>query len=352
MKRFALLALVASLVTGFSLFFAGCGKDEEKKTTSSTTTISNNTQGTQAASSTSQNVDTAMNSGDSFDSLGSIGLSSTVGAPELKFANTLSAKAPTTHTCSEGGAYTFDGTANKATLSASGDFVFTDCIMEGKTFNGPMHLEATSSLGVTSSTVTMAMTLGSTGQFSITDNGRVSTMSSFALTVERQYSNLNQTFSNSRTIKASGSMNVTDGTKTVTTTFSNDFTQAVENNISGDVGTKTITTSGTITEAGPVRTVTTSFSNFEMKFDVTASNTDISINGTFTIASGSCFDGTFTLVTNTPIRIDSTGTTIAGQIVINGATTMTFNADGSVTVNTGGESQTYTSIDDVDVCPL
>lgn len=68
-----------------------------------------------------------------------------------------------------------------------------------------------------------------------------------------------------------------------------------------------------------------------------------------------CFDGTFLIDTTTPINENlSTGLTTAGQMTINTNTTVTFNADGTVTVAVSGQTPaSYSSKNEMEaVCKI
>jgi hypothetical protein len=57
-----------------------------------------------------------------------------------------------------------------------------------------------------------------------------------------------------------------------------------------------------------------------------------------------CFDGTFTITTETPVHTSSTASSscpIDGHLTINGDTTVTYNSDGSVDVSVGGGEPTH-----------
>jgi hypothetical protein len=82
-----------------------------------------------------------------------------------------------------------------------------------------------------------------------------------------------------------------------------------------------------------------------------------SIDGMISISTtpaDRCIDGTFSIVTNTQIRIDSTtGQTKGGQMTINGNVVATFNIDGSVSVAVdGGTPLVYTRAALDTICAL
>jgi hypothetical protein len=89
---------------------------------------------------------------------------------------------------------------------------------------------------------------------------------------------------------------------------------------------------------------TSTFTNFATTFYLTQAA--MGISGTFTISSTptNCLDGTFTITTTTPLKINVSSKTIsAGEIAVNGST-IKFNGDGSVTVTANGTTKTYTSL--------
>ncbi len=68
-------------------------------------------------------------------------------------------------------------------------------------------------------------------------------------------------------------------------------------------------------------------------------------NGKISVSSSTdnCLDGDYTIETTDPMITDSSGNTVAGTIVINGSTTITYNDDQTVTVTIEGKDpSTYT----------
>jgi hypothetical protein len=117
----------------------------------------------------------------------------------------------------------------------------------------------------------------------------------------------------------------------------------------------------TATAATASLTETDTFKEFTLKYEhpqygVTAADDFdyLSMNGTFEVNSlpaDKCIDGQFTIVTNTPIKVDNaTGNTIAGKMTINGNAVAVFNADGSVTVTVDGKAVTLTEKELEDLC--
>jgi hypothetical protein len=83
----------------------------------------------------------------------------------------------------------------------------------------------------------------------------------------------------------------------------------------------------------------------------------LTLNGTFSISTApadKCIDGTFSIVTNTEVKIDNaTETTVEGQLSINGTAVAVFNADGSLTVTAnGGTPETFSESELAALCPL
>src|SRR5690242_15766425 len=101
MKRFGVTALLAVLVLGLALTFSACSSgggggsapapvntNPTNTTSTQPSAIANNTQGTQAASSSMQGSSMSQGSGQTFRNLGNVGLSSIGGAPEFKTSAT------------------------------------------------------------------------------------------------------------------------------------------------------------------------------------------------------------------------------------------------------------------------
>lgn len=102
---------------------------------------------------------------------------------------------------------------------------------------------------------------------------------------------------------------------------------------------------------------TNTFYNLRVVSTLTASTWTFSINGTVTVdlTPDSCFEGTFSFVTDTPVTFDlSTLQYTAGQITINGNTVIEFNYDylGGVRVIVSGTRQSFNNSDFDVVCPL
>ncbi len=102
-----------------------------------------------------------------------------------------------------------------------------------------------------------------------------------------------------------------------------------------------------------------SFSGFSVadKIPVSGTGNDyLSINGTFSISTtpaNKCIDGTFSIVTNTDIAIDSTGQTQSGQMTINSNVVVIFQPYGAVSVSVnGGTPQPFTLQELDSVCAL
>lgn len=73
---------------------------------------------------------------------------------------------------------------------------------------------------------------------------------------------------------------------------------------------------------------------------------DYTVDGTIDVnfTPDVCAEGSNTLDTTTPVHFDyAAGHTTAGVVTINGTTTVTYNANGSVTVSDANDSTTYTS---------
>ena len=134
---------------------------------------------------------------------------------------------------------------------------------------------------------------------------------------------------------------------------------------SGTTGTATtITMNGIFNEswhsAMGNETMSATFNNFQLVIAPGASSADVtedlSVTGSLNIIFNPavCQNGNFTFVTNTPIVFNDTlGYSTAGEVTINGATTVVYNDDGSITVTTNGTSQTFPNEYDLtQVCPI
>jgi len=117
---------------------------------------------------------------------------------------------------------------------------------------------------------------------------------------------------------------------------------------SGTGTTTTITVDGNIAESWGSDSISETFGNFQLVITPGVSDDDItqdlSVTGSLSLTFNPeiCQNGNFTFVTNTPVVFDDTlGYTTAGELTINGATTVLYNDDGSITVTTNGTSQTY-----------
>ncbi len=125
--------------------------------------------------------------------------------------------------------------------------------------------------------------------------------------------------------------------------------------------TTTYTTNGTFGESwlssSGSNSMTATFSDFQLAVTAgAASEQEMSVSGTLgiTFTPEICQNGTFAFVTDTPIVFDDAlGYTTGGELTVNGATTITYNSDGSITVTTNGQSETYQSgFDLTQVCPI
>jgi hypothetical protein len=83
----------------------------------------------------------------------------------------------------------------------------------------------------------------------------------------------------------------------------------------------------------------------------------LTLNGTFGISTtpaDRCIDGTFSITTNTDVKIDNATEMIGeGQLTINGTAVAVYNADGSLTVTAnGGTSDTFSETELAALCSL
>jgi len=380
---------MAVLVLGIVMFLGACssGGSSTPASTGGNTPIQNNTQGTEAASGIGQGIDMALGTTLAFGNLGNIGLLAETGIqapPPGTFGNfeqspaigrlvgvtskfaaaqlaAAAAKGATVPhvlslsfpiTCTDGGLITLGTSTTGLAL------IFSACRENHVQADGEYDI---SSFGTTTSGYSLIGTLGSAATptaFTLQDYGPggynaanlISTTTVTGLPMDLTFTSSGSTVTSASIYIAAGSMSINDintsQTYSVTLTGWSDA-YALSTSASGT--TTTITTNGTIAESWGSDSLTAMFTNFQLAItpDTATQTEDMSISGTFTIAytpPAICQDGSgmFTVATDSPIVFDdTTGNTISGELTLNGATTITYNADGSITVTTGGDSQTY-----------
>lgn len=146
-----------------------------------------------------------------------------------------------------------------------------------------------------------------------------------------------------------------------TATYSIDFAN-VRINGAGDALAGSSTFNGGVTQSwnvvSPADSGSISVTYYNLVFGWTRDgngNVDWTLNGTLTtnFTPDRCFEGTFTFNTVKAVhQSETTGVRSAGQIVINGNTTVTYNSDGSVTVTFNSQSAIHPSGTFEGLCPV
>ncbi len=399
MKKFTIFTLIAVLVLGVTIFLGAChssggGGGTPTGGGGGNTTIQDNTQGTQAASSSSQGINMALGTTQAFGNLTNIGLVSVVGiqAPQPstfgnseqspamnslvkatgKFALAQSARTAASGimgtrsqkftfsgggSCPDGGSYV-QGASSDGGVTA---IFFSGCRENGIQADGEYDILT---LAPTSTGYSMSVTLGSSltpTAFTLQDFGpgysnliSRTTMTGLPISVAVTVSGSLVT---SLTMTTTGGVSIYDNTtdQNYSVTLTN-LSDAYALSTSGTGTTTTYTTNGTFAESWGSYSITATFTDFQLAITPGTASEDMSVSGTFSIAftPAFCQNGTFTFVTDTPIVFDdSMGHTTSGELTVNGATTITYNDDGSITVTTGGQSQKYNNAFDLtQVCPM
>jgi hypothetical protein len=100
--------------------------------------------------------------------------------------------------------------------------------------------------------------------------------------------------------------------------------------------------------------VSYTYNNFKTGLIVDPNYEQYSIDGVVVVdyTPDFCYEGTFNFKTFTPIKYDNNlGHTVAGKIMVNDLTSITYNSDGSITVTTGNSSKTFSDEDELeDIC--
>lgn len=295
----------------------------------------------------------------------------------------------TAEPCTDGGTVTISGTVDEATFAYSMTMTFTNC----------RDMDTESSGTITNSGAFSA-TGGDTSTMVLGDgDGTIETTDFRVREFTDNYTNLFAAFTADMTMSGSGDPTLSGGdvtgyTFTYTgngkeeyTDFIDTYTFAFTNLIfsSTSTGLLTTTASGSDTINGKVseswtegttaNSVVITFGDADTSAEVTTdTNPDFtiawetdwatykkySVDGQVatdytTPSDADCFDGTFFIDTTTQIYENlSTGLTTAGQMTVNTNTTVTFNADGTVTVTVSGQTPTsYTSKDAMEaVCKI
>lgn len=394
MKRYASLALIAVLVLGMVIILGACSSGGSSSSTPASsggnTTIQNNTQGSQAASSASHGINMALGMTEAFGNLGSIGfaeegitapspgafgnyeqspaISRLVGVTSkfamAHLAATAASGVTSPHllslgsgTCTDGGTYTL-GQSTDGGLAA---LFFSGCREDDVQVDGEYDIQI---FAPVTSGYSMSVTLGSAltpTAFTLQDYGpgyttliSKTTMTGFPMSLTLTLAG--STVAAANTYVNAGSMSINDYASAQT--YSVSLTRLSDSFAISTSGTTSLTMNGTFAESWTTSTgsdsVTATFTNFQLAITPGSASEALSVSGTLSIAftPAFCQNGTFTFLTNTPIVYDSLGTTTAGKLTVNGATTITYNSDGTVTVATGNQSQTYPSLYNLaQVCP-
>ncbi|MBI5636939.1 MAG: hypothetical protein HZA03_03095 [Nitrospinae bacterium] len=268
-------------------------------------------------------------------------------------------KAVTSAACTDGGTY-----AGAAGSTASSFVItFTNCKDGGNMYDG----KVTMTLGaVTGSSVPITMTFAGNNSTTFKVTSFSGTYDIMVLKMEMNLTIVN-TYTPGATstaytyeMVADGTMNLTDysTTNTYAITFTGFGNTVV---VSGTGTTFSTTISGKFaeswTDAGVSSSVTMTYTNFKVDMTDDLTNTTLSPSGTVSIAytpSTKCSVTSVTVATVTPIKyVNASGKTIAGKITLNSTTSVTFNADGTVTVSDGTNSTSYASSYDMGKeCPF
>lgn len=415
MKSTNLPKLLALAVSSVVLTVYGCGGGGGGGTTGgdtggsggTTTTISNASQAGSAGGSTTQGASVGANSGQTLSNL-----ASPVGAPKYRSplvgkdprfnkmhaAEVRAMKAPTKHyaafvkkakamkagsrvpgtgdeSCTDGGSVNVSGTYGTSNFSNI-IMTYSNCREGGEQLNGTITVTDGT---ITSSSMTFSMTIGD-GDGTIENNAdfRVEMFSDnytnlFArYTADMTMSGSMDLAGSSFSFTANGKEDYSDFIDTYSMTFTNVIFSSTMGTASGSD-----TVNGVFTESwtgtGGTESVSITFGDADTSAELTTNtNPDFTIawaTGTnyyefsvdgkivtdFTTSDADCLDGTFLIDTTTPVRQDSTtGETTAGRVVINDATVIVFNSDGTVSVSiSGGTPTNYNSMEDLEnVCPI
>ncbi len=393
MKRLGVLALTAVLVFSLSVFLSGCGGGGGGggSTTPLDTAITTTTSGAKSAQASTSAANTA--TATSFQLSGLADFGSSMAVPKLKvpFGTNMNAKMldklstrlspvlkkaralkalrvsmsgyPITYDCATWNTVAGGSTAtpNSMTIdiNSTGDtatFTFNSCRSGDTLTDGTMTMQGTAN--------SATFTIGSSdvAPFSATTydytGTQVTEVSTLYITMTGGTTgtapNTTATFSiNGWFDVADYVLNEHDKLVFNNYTMKDVMSTTTISSYAYDVNTFTINGSWTGTSYSGATGTTVNFSdtvtfyNFGLVFETPAIGSSaiydyVSISGTFSITTtpvDKCIDGTFTIITNTPIQADdTTGVTSAGQVTINGNTVVVFNSDGTKTITVDGVS--------------
>jgi hypothetical protein len=392
MKKYSTYLLTAVVVLALAMTMTACTKSSSSDNGGTASSVTGTTQGKQAASSGTQGANMGSGSATTFQNLGQIGLSSTVGAPPMKIAGAhtldpglaksakLSAKLakskalnkavsafkkaralgatqtiPSTSVdCADGGTITFSGQYDDVAGTFDLTLTAANCKEDGTKIDGTISLNATISSSGDSFTITE--TLGtSASKLTLLEFSDLA----YSVLVSKMETVLTLTLSGSATggvmttvtMGANGTMTVKDylNQGTYAMTFTNMSIVVSDTAATSGVVTLAITVDGGFseswTDASVTNGVSMTFSQFAIN-DVFASASaaafDETISGGFSIdfTPDNCFEGSYVFETVTPIHYKADGTTSAGQLKINTVVVVVYNSSGTITVTMDG-TQVY-----------
>ncbi len=386
MKSFIKLFLAALLTLSVAMFLGACG-DDNNDTAAKSYQDDTSTASTQKASGANQSASMANNSTSTFQDLGSLGLSSTTGAPKLKTVKGLGKSGGTGLTSKLAAKFAKSNAAKKAaaavkkakmnaTYSGTGGLYYCDdggsftvsggglswgitfdmCKEYGEQYNGVYQI------AINSAGDTITFSIGSLATpFEITtfDNGYATMVAKMSADIDLVYSfTTNSTTSAAFTMEADGTISAYDyiSSTEFNITYTN-FIDTITATYNTDNDVYTIEADGGIyeswSEAGNNFSIGLTFTNFTIGLTWYHATYDESytIDGGVTInfePNTACVvDGSWTFDTTTPIYYDyAMGHTMAGVLVISDGTntiTITYNSDGSVTVSDSTGTVNYSS---------
>ncbi len=402
MKKFGTDVLILALSAAFVFSLASCGRSNSSTSTSSITPVSTNAQAAQAATASVKTARNVMVIGSALAMITSAATSSGVGLPLAPAINapsgttnatalarfsttfsptlrrTMDVRAaaltfPVTIDCATNTTVTGGSTAtpDSVTIVGSGIGPFT------VTFNACREGVAQVD-GVVTATLTgviaATLTLGTdTAPLTVTEYAGAS--SSSVIDVIKTTSNIS--FSQlgvTDTFVTTGSFENWDYVahgheKQVMTNLIIAVTTGVATvggaNYTADTFTVNGPSTGTVylsdTDSTINYTESDSYSNFVIVDKSPAAGSPdfdyLTMTGVFSISTtpaDKCIDGTFSIATNTDVKIDNaTETIVEGQLAINAAAVAVYNADGSLTVTVnGGTPATFSEAELAALCSL
>jgi hypothetical protein len=288
--------------------------------------------------------------------------------------------------CNDGGNYDVSGSYDDIALTYSFSVTFNSCRDGGNQLNGTVAY--TGAFNVATATFNGTAIAGD-GDGALEDlEDLVATRyedNTYATEVANLVEDLSYSYSLSNTssnvniesasfaANANGGIRYTDvlATESATVTYASlqlNGTHARDNggtpgelpaDVVDDVEDNSITANGGVSLDAVLIDASINYTGFRLTQHETYDYDDYTIDGTVAInfTPDTCTEGTYSFVTNVPVRENNFGTTIAGEMVINGNVTIVFNADGTVTVTVGTNPPvTYSSWSDLQnrpsACPI